>query len=113
MKRASKKPIAKPLPLAQQLDKAVEKIMSDRESKPPRVSSRITAILRIASDLRDLPTQDFKERLKKDLVARATPLTSAAEKANYIPAGFHTANACLVVRDAPRAIEFYRTAFGA
>jgi PhnB protein len=113
MKRASKKPIAKPLPLAQQLDKAVEKIMSDRESKPPRVSSRITAILRIASDLRDLPTQDFKARLKKDLVARATPLTSAAEKANYIPAGFHTANACLVVRDAPRAIEFYRTAFGA
>ncbi len=87
---------------------------ADRESKPPRVSSRITAILRIASDLRDLPTQDFKARLKKDLVARATPASAREpKKASYIPAGFHTANACLVVRDAPRAIEFYRTAFGA
>jgi len=112
MKRATKRSgrVAKRVPLAQQLDKAVEKIMGDRESKPARVSSSIAAILRIASDLRDLPTEDFKAQLKKDLVSRATP---AAKKASYIPAGFHTANACLVVRDAPRAIEFYKEAFGA
>jgi len=115
MKRAIKRSqrAAKPVPLAQQIDKAVEKIMSDRESQPPRVNSRIAAILRIASDLRDLPNEDFKARLKKDLVSRATPLASAPKQASYIPAGFHTANACLVVRDAPRAIEFYKEAFGA
>ena len=115
MKRAiKKKPIAKPAPLAQQLDKAVEKIMSDRESKLPRVNSRIAGILRIASELRDLPAEDFKARLKQDLVSRATPMSaSAPKKASYIPAGYHTANACLVVRDAPRAIEFYKQAFGA
>ncbi len=112
MKRAIRRSrrIAKPVPLAQQLDKAVEKIMSDRESKPPRVNARIAAILRIASELRDLPDEDFKARLRKDLGSRVPP---APKKASYIPAGFHTANACLVVRDAPRAIEFYKEAFGA
>src|SRR5579862_7911479 len=108
MKRASKKPIVKPVPLAQQLDKAVEKIMSDRESKPPRVNSRIAAIMRIASELRDLPSENFKARLKQDLVSQATPMVTAAEKPSYIPAGLHTANVCLVVDDLPRAIEFYK-----
>src|SRR5271168_1021106 len=118
MKRATKRSgrVAKRVPLAQQLDKAVEKIMSDRETKPPRVNSRIAAILRIASDLRDLPNEHFKAQLKRDLVSRVTPANlhaAAPARANYIPAGFHSANACLVVRDAPRAIEFYKEAFGA
>ncbi len=119
MKRATKRSarVAKPVPLARQLDKAVETIMSDREGKLPRVNSRIAAILRIASELRDLPNEDFKAQLGKDLVARVTPAkapgAAAAKKASYIPTGFHTANACLVVRDAPRAIEFYKEAFGA
>jgi PhnB protein len=118
MKRATKRSgqVAKRVPLAQQLDKAVEKIMSDRKTKPPRVNSRIAAILRIASDLRDLPNEDFKARLKRDLVSTVTPASpnaAALARANYIPTGFHSANACLVVRDAPRAIEFYKEAFGA
>jgi PhnB protein len=118
MKRATKRSgqVAKRVPLAQQLDKAVEKIMSDRKTKPPRVNSRIAAILRIASDLRDLPNEDFKARLKRDLVSTVTPASpnaAALARANYIPMGFHSANACLVVRDAPRAIEFYKEAFGA
>jgi len=119
MKRATKRSgrAAKRVPLAQQLDKAVDTIMIEREGKLPRVNSRIAAILRIASDLRDLPKEDFKARLKKDLVAgvkRASATVALAPKrASYIPAGSHTANACLVVRDAPRAVEFYKEAFGA
>lgn len=119
MKRAIKRSrrVAKPVPLVQQLDKAVDRIMTDRETKLPRVNARIAAILRIASELRDLPNEDFKAQLKKDLVSRATPASAlrvpTPKKASYIPAGFHTANACLVVRDAPRAIEFYKEAFGA
>ncbi len=90
MKRASNKSkrIAKPAPLAQQLDKAVDKIMSDRESKLPRVNSRIAAILRIASELRDLPSEDFKARLKKDLVARVTPLAPCSEEGELHSGGF-------------------------
>lgn len=74
-------------------------------------------MLQIASELRDLPDLDFKAQLKKELSAMAKPASvsqrPARNKASYIPAGYHTANACLVVRDAPRAIEFYKAAFGA
>jgi uncharacterized glyoxalase superfamily protein PhnB len=107
MKRASKRSgrIAKPVPLAQQLDKVVEKIMSDRESKPPRVNSRIAAILRIASDLRDLPNEDFKAQLKKDLVSRVTPAGA--------PEGYHSITPYLQVNGAAKLIEFLRNAFGA
>ncbi|HLI79785.1 MAG TPA: VOC family protein, partial [Candidatus Binataceae bacterium] len=45
--------------------------------------------------------------------SRATPAIAPQKKASYIPTGFHSANACLVVHDAPRAIEFYKQAFGA
>jgi PhnB protein len=115
MKRATRKSsrLAKPAPLAEQLDKAVDRVMSDREGKIPRVNSRIAAIMRIASELRDLPSEDFKARLRKDLVARATPAGAIEKKASYIPAGYHTANACLVVRDPALAIDFYKRAFGA
>ncbi|HEY2663099.1 MAG TPA: VOC family protein, partial [Candidatus Binataceae bacterium] len=105
-------------PLTQQLDRAIDRMMTDRERKLPRIDSRLAAILRLASDLRDLPDHDFKLRLKKDLVSRMTPasttaLQAAEKKPNYIAPGSHTANVCLVVRDAPRAIEFYKKAFGA
>jgi PhnB protein len=118
MKRAGRESgrVTKSAPLAEQLDHAVEKIMSDRESKPPRLNSRLAAILRLADELRDLPSEDFKAQLKRDLVARAMPASVSlhpAHKASYIPSGYHTANACLVVRDAPRAIDFYKAAFGA
>jgi len=107
--------IARRVPLADQLDKAIEKIMSDRERKPPRVNSRITAILRLASELSDLPKEDFKVQLRKDLLLRATAASASLQpnKVNYTPTGYHTANACLVIRDAQRAIEFYKEAFGA
>jgi PhnB protein len=119
MKRATRKSgrSTKDLPLAEQLDKAVEQIVGDRKSKPPRVNSRIATILRIASELRDLPKKEFKVRLKKDLLLNATSasisLQAAPNQASHVPIGFHTANACLVVSDAARAIQFYKEAFGA
>jgi PhnB protein len=118
MKRATMEsgPVRRRAPLAEQLEKAVQKIMGARTSRPPRVNSRIAAILHIASELRDLPNQDFKARLRNELVSRASTSASlqlAREKTSYIPGGYHTANACLVVQDAPRAIEFYKEAFGA
>jgi PhnB protein len=119
MKRATNESgrMTKRIPLADQLDEAVGKIMSGRLSKPPQVNARIAAILRIASELRDLPNQDFKAKLKQELLLTARPASlsrqPARNKASYIPAGYHSANACLVVRDAARAIEFYKEAFDA
>jgi PhnB protein len=36
-----------------------------------------------------------------------------AKKVNPIPQGYHTVTPSIVVRDAPKALEFYRNAFGA
>jgi len=95
--------------LSEQLDAAVEAMMADRDASPARLDARVTALLRIAGDLRDLPRADFKARLKAELQRRA----SASPVARATPGGSYSATPCLVVRDAPRAIEFYRRAFGA
>ncbi|HEY6420673.1 MAG TPA: VOC family protein [Candidatus Binataceae bacterium] len=111
------KPITQRAILPPQLDKAVERIMTDRKAPLPRVDSRITAILRVAADLRDLPRGDFKARLKAELLrgvrSASAPAASLRPKVNPIPEGYQTATTCLVVREAPRAIEFYKNAFGA
>jgi PhnB protein len=108
---------AKPATQFEQLDNAVEKIMADRRAPLPRVNSRIAEIMRIAADLRALPREDFKERLKEELLSRAQAANASAaaisEKDSQVPRQSPTANACLVVRDTARAIEFYQRAFGA
>jgi PhnB protein len=116
MKRATNKSgrATKRVPLAEQLDNAVERVMNNRENKPARVNSRIAAILRIASELRDLPDANFRAQLKRTLVTKVTPASaSQPKKVSYIPTGYHAANACLVVPDPARAIDFYKEAFGA
>lgn len=95
--------------LSDQLNEAVEVIMHDPNAPLPKVDQKLAEILRVAADLRDLPDQAFKARLKADLQEREP----APIRVSHVPAGHHTATACLVVRDAPRAIEFYKQAFGA
>ena len=111
------KPMARRVTLPEQLDQAIETIMADRKASPPQVNSRIAAIMRIAADLRDLPEEDFKARLKQELVSRATSqkarTKAARPKVQPIPEGYRTATTCLVVRNGVRAIEFYKNAFGA
>ncbi len=100
--------------------------MANPDAPLPRVSPRLAALLRIAGDLRGLPNGKFKARLKADLLAaarkaRVSKVRSASRrqgavaksKVKPIPAGYQTATTCLVVREAPRAIEFYKQAFGA
>jgi len=78
-------------------------------TETPAVDSRLTELLQIATDLRDLPAQEFKARLKADLQRSA----SGTIRACAVPPGHHSATPCLVVRNAPQAIEFYKQAFGA
>ncbi len=93
--------------------------MAHPEAPLPRVSPRLAAILRIAADLRDLPRADFKARLRAMLtptpLSRPRPARAAktARRAKAVSPTLSTATPCLIVRDAPRAIEFYRQAFGA
>jgi len=53
------------------LNDAVDALMTDPHATPPRLSPQLTALLRIASDLRDLPSDAFRARLKSALVPEA------------------------------------------
>jgi PhnB protein len=108
--------MAKPS-LSQQLDQLVEAMLADPNSKAP-ADARLAALLRVAADLRDLPRQDFKARLKSDLERRAqmnSKAKAAPEQArvNPIREGFHTVTPYLTAKQAPELLEFVKQAFGA
>ncbi|HEY2665072.1 MAG TPA: hypothetical protein VGI47_12080, partial [Candidatus Binataceae bacterium] len=64
--------------LIEQLDDAVEAIVSKPNAPIPTSDPRLAAILRIAGELRDLPRADFRNRLKAELVAESKELEAAA-----------------------------------
>src|SRR5271155_3437437 len=57
--------------LIEQLDDAVEAIVSKPSAPLPNSDPRLGAILRIAGELRDLPRADFRNRLKAELVEQS------------------------------------------
>ena len=82
------------------------------DARPPRVSSGIAALLEVAGELRGLPRQEFKMQLRASLKKNAlpTPSTKAALTARR---RHGIATPYLMIRDASRAIDFYKRAFGA
>jgi PhnB protein len=92
------------------LDQALSRIFADPEAPLLASEAEIEPLLRIAAELRDLPRQEFRSRLKDDLAGKA-PLPAVAQPAATVHKT--TATTYLCVRDAAAAIEFYKTAFGA
>jgi PhnB protein len=112
--------------LSQQLDERVEAVLiqggarpeSGTEPTPSAADLRLAPLGRIAADLRGLPRPEFKVRLKSELERRALMATTAkavptVSKVKPIPEGYHSVAPYLMVRDAARAMEFYKQAFGA
>jgi PhnB protein len=93
----------------EQLNKAVETMLSRIDGKAPKVEAGIQPLLRIAGDLRDLPREGFKARLRSELKGRKT-MSTVAEP---IAAVRITASPSLSFKDAAKAIEFYKNALGA
>ena len=97
-----------------QLDEAVQAIVTGRGGAKagtprPEGDARTLPLMRVAAELRDLPRESFKARLKSDLRRSASMATLAAP----VPAIRAGAAAYLTVKNAARAIEFYKRAFGA
>ena len=82
------------------------------DARLPRLNSSLTALLRIAGDLRGLPRQQFKTRLKADLKKRLAE-AEAAPAAPAVQRRHGVATPYLMIRDAARALDFYKEAFGA
>ncbi len=75
------------------------------------MNSSIAALLRVAGELRGLPRPEFKARLKADL--KKSISEQAAGKAARVRGRHGVATPYLMIRDAARAIDFYKEAFGA
>ena len=92
-----------------QLNRAIDAMLARTDAKPVKLDASLAPLLRIADELRDLPRENFKERLKTDL-ERSISMATATEP---ITAVRISAAPRLAFKDAGKAIEFYKNAFGA
>jgi PhnB protein len=99
---------------ADQLDRALAALFAEKNEKKPgkkagKVSPAIAPLLKIAADLRTLPHEAFKAKLKSELGAEKSMTTTAEPQA-----AVHTvATPRLTFKNAARAINFYQQALGA
>jgi PhnB protein len=93
-----------------QLNRVVNALLAGADGKPPKVEASIEALVRVAADLRGLPREEFKTRLKSELLEGRKTMSSVAET---IAAVRTVASPRLIFKDAAKAIEFYKQAFGA
>jgi PhnB protein len=93
----------------EQLNKAVDAMLARNDGRRLKAEADIEPLVRVAAELRNLPSASFKARLKSQLEGKKTMATVAEPVA-----AVHTsATPRLTFKDAAKAIEFYEQAFGA
>jgi PhnB protein len=95
--------------LFDQLDAAITQMLSQPGVPVADVDPEIAPLVRIASELRDLPRTEFMERLKSDLT-RSTAMSTTAEP---VTTARSAAAPRIAFKNAAKAIDFYKAAFGA
>ncbi len=95
--------------LIDQLDLAVEAILARGSRARPRVDARLASLVPIVADLRGLPREAFRARLKTDLERKAS-MTAQAETARK---GSHRLTPYLVVEGPGEFADFLKQAFAA
>lgn len=93
----------------EQLNKAVDAMLSRANSQPGKMERGLEPLVRIAADLRNLPSASFKARLKSELGGKKSMSTIAEP----VAAVRVTASPRLAFRDPAKAIELYKRALGA
>jgi uncharacterized glyoxalase superfamily protein PhnB len=91
------------------LNKALDSMLARNDGQVGEVGTEIAPLVRIAADLRNLPSASFKARLKSELGGKK-PMSTVAEP---VTAAQVTAAPRLAFRDPAKAIEFYTRALGA
>jgi PhnB protein len=78
------------------------------------VDEELAPLLHIAGELRDLPREEFKLKLRTVLSGAVREQAELEEhKVSPIPKGFHTVTPYIAVREALEVIEFIKATFGA
>jgi PhnB protein len=94
----------------EQLNRAVDALLARADGRPAEVDASLEPLVRVAADLRALPRGEFKTGLKSELLGGRKTMSTVAEPV----AAVHTiAIPRLTFKDAAKAIEFYKQAFGA
>ena len=97
--------------LVELLDRAVDSVLAG--AGPAAASDpELAALTEIAAALRDLPSEDFKQRLKTELKRRAA-MTSSTPAPAGVRAGFRTITPFLIHANAPELVDFLKATFGA
>jgi PhnB protein len=97
--------------LVEQLDQAIELMLA---GTPPAAGgeAELAALAEIAGTLRDLPSEDFKTRLKAEL-QRRTSMSSTASAVTGVRGGFRTITPFLIHDKAAELVDFMKSTFGA
>jgi PhnB protein len=93
----------------EQLNQAIDGMFARTDGAAPRTQTEIEPLVRIAAELRNLPSASFKARLKSELGGKKR-MSTVAEP---VAAVGMTASPRLAFRDPAKAIEFYQRALGA
>ena len=95
--------------MIEQLDQAVTQLLAAPKAKLHTEDPELLPLLRVAADLRQLPREDFKARLKSDLQRKSSMPTMTETPASIRI----VASPRMAFKDVAKAIEFYTNAFGA
>jgi len=95
--------------LVEQLDQAVTQLLSAPVVAIQSADPDLLPLLHVAAELRRLPREDFKARLKSDLKRKSSMATST----ETVAAVRTVASPRVTFKDVAKAIEFYEKAFGA
>jgi PhnB protein len=93
----------------EQLNAALEKMLARNDGRVTKTEAGIEPLVRIAAELRNLPSANFKARLKSEFEG-GKRMSTVAEPVAGVRV---TATPRLAFRDPARAIEFYQRALGA
>src|SRR6202050_5553673 len=94
----------------EQWNRAVDVLLVQADGKLPKLETNVEPLVRLAADLRGLPREEFKTRLKSELVEGRKFMSTVAEPVAAVQT---VATPRLTFKDAAKAIEFYKHAFGA
>jgi PhnB protein len=95
--------------LIDQLDQAVTQLLATRVVTVATGDPELLPLLHVAAELRQLPREDFKARLKSDLQRKSSMATMTETAASVRT----VASPRMTFKDVAKAIEFYKIAFGA
>ncbi len=109
--------------LSAQLDAAVDRLLSGKAAGPGKRTGALAALASLAGDLRDLPREQFRDRLRLELIntefiekgehTTMEATATAVKEASYIREGFLTVTPYIIGKRGPEVYQFIKQAFGA